>query len=416
MELRIDKSDWVRTRLGDVCTWYQREIPNDAQEECGIEFYVTANHIDGGEVRFNRYDSLSDGQKGPTITKHFEEGDLLLSTRSVALRKAAIAPVSGVTGEKLLVLRTSIDSEMIPDLMPFVFQSDDFWNYAQNSASGSVNKFTSWTKIREYEFLLPPKDQQAEIAELLWAMDDVLQSQFAFKDLLAITLESMAHHYTMGRALGLKEPFCDSKLGLLPESWEAVKLGDFCSFVSNGFVGKVTDFYSGKDKGVPYIQGMNVRRNHFTLGGLTYVTRDFHERQSKTKLEDGDLLTVQSGHIGETAVVPPELDGANCHAVIISRLNSNKFDASFVARFINGPLGRMKIRGITVGTTVMHINTSDFKKFYIPKAPLDIQKEIAKNLDNLDSVLSQLERETHDLQELKKAIISGFFGSTIGHV
>ena len=87
MELRIDKSDWVRTRLGDVCTWYQRDIPNDAQEECGIEFYVTANHIDGGEVRFNRYDSLSDGQKGPTITKHFEEGDLLLSTRSVALEK-----------------------------------------------------------------------------------------------------------------------------------------------------------------------------------------------------------------------------------------------------------------------------------------------------------------------------------------
>lgn len=189
MELKIDKSNWVTTRLGDVCTWYQRDIPNEVQEECGIEFYVTANHIDGGEVRFNRYDSLSDGQKGPTITKHFEEGDLLLSTRSVALRKAAIAPVSGVTGEKLLVLRTSIDSDMIPDLMPFVFQSDDFWNYAQNSASGSVNKFTSWTKIREYEFLLPPKDQQAEIAELLWALDEVRELRLSLGSSIKVMMD-----------------------------------------------------------------------------------------------------------------------------------------------------------------------------------------------------------------------------------
>ena len=181
MELKIDKSNWVRTRLGDVCTWYQRDIPNEVQEECGIEFYVTANHIDGGEVRFDRYDSLSDGQKGPTITKHFEKGDLLLSTRSVALRKAAVAPVSGVTGEKLLVLRTSLDSDLSPELMPFVFQSDDFWNYAQNSVGGSVNKFTSWTKIREYHFLLPPKDQQAKIAELLWALDEVRELRLCLR-------------------------------------------------------------------------------------------------------------------------------------------------------------------------------------------------------------------------------------------
>jgi len=189
MELKIDKSDWVRTRLGDVCTWYQRDIPNAIQEECGIEFYVTANHIDGGEVRFNRYDSLHDGKKGPTITKHFEEGDLLLSTRSVALRKAAIAPVSGVTGEKLLVLRTSLDSDLSPELMPFVFQSDDFWNYAQNSVGGSVNKFTSWTKIREYHFLLPPKDQQAEIAKLLWALEEVRELWLSLRRSIKVMMD-----------------------------------------------------------------------------------------------------------------------------------------------------------------------------------------------------------------------------------
>ncbi len=414
MNLHVDKSQWTKVKLGDVATEYSRRINDPSSSD--RERFVGSSCIGQWDFRVQEWEST---ESVTSAMKLFEKGDYLLVRRSLYAsdfrERAPRAQFAGVCSGDILTIREN--PEFIANgFLIGILNNPSIWSYIVANASGSITRRIKWKDLANYEFLLPPKDQQAEIAELLWALDDVLQSQFAFKDLLAITLESMAHHYTMGRALDLKEPFCDSKLGLLPESWEAVKLGDFCSFVSNGFVGKVTDFYSGKDEGIPYIQGMNVRRNHFTLGGLTYVTRDFHERQSKTKLEDGDLLTVQSGHIGETAVVPPELDGANCHAVIISRLDSNRFDSSFVARFINGPLGRMKIRGITVGTTVMHINTSDFKKFYIPKAPLDIQKEIVKNLDNLDSVLSQLEKETHDLQELKRAIISGFFGSTIGHV
>jgi type I restriction enzyme S subunit len=187
MNLTIDKSDWKKIRLADVIDWYQKDIPNNEQVKHGIQFYATANHIDGDSVKFDRYSNLDDGQKGPTITKHFEKGDLLLSTRSVALRKAAIAPINGVTGEKLLVLRIKHNSELLNQLFPFVFQSIDFWEFAQNSASGSVNKFTSWTKIREYEFLLPPKDQQAQLAKLLWAMDEVIERENEVLERLRIT-------------------------------------------------------------------------------------------------------------------------------------------------------------------------------------------------------------------------------------
>ena len=45
------------------------------------------------------------------------------------------------------------------------------------SACGmAVNKFTSWNKLRNYEFLLPHKDQQAKLAELLWAADAAVEA------------------------------------------------------------------------------------------------------------------------------------------------------------------------------------------------------------------------------------------------
>jgi len=184
MMLTFNKSNWKSYKLGDLVEWYQKDIPNSKQIGFGIKYYVTAEHIDSDSIKFNRYNELVDGQKGPTITKHFEKGDLLLSTRSVALRKAAISPISGVTGEKLLVLRVKNNSELLESLFPYVFKSNQFWKFAQNSASGSVNKFTSWTKLREYEFLLPPKAEQARLAELLWAMDDVIEKEKGVLDIL----------------------------------------------------------------------------------------------------------------------------------------------------------------------------------------------------------------------------------------
>ena len=97
--------------------------------------------------------------------------------------------MSGVTGEKLLVLRCAEGGRLNPKLMPFVFQSAHFWHYAQNSASGSVNKFTSWTKLAKYEFLLPPKDQQAELAELLWTMDNTIEKKNKVLDFIQIAAE-----------------------------------------------------------------------------------------------------------------------------------------------------------------------------------------------------------------------------------
>ena len=53
-----------------------KDIPNELQSKQKIEYYITASEIDGDEVSITRYKELSDGQKGPTITKHFEKGDL----------------------------------------------------------------------------------------------------------------------------------------------------------------------------------------------------------------------------------------------------------------------------------------------------------------------------------------------------
>ena len=55
--------------------------------------------------------------------------------------------------------------------------SNQLWDYANSNAAGTMSKRVKWRDLAEYEFLLPPKEQQGQLAKLLWAMDEVIEKE-----------------------------------------------------------------------------------------------------------------------------------------------------------------------------------------------------------------------------------------------
>ncbi|HBB4030842.1 TPA: restriction endonuclease subunit S [Escherichia coli] len=174
--------------------------------------------------------------------------------------------------------------------------------------------------------------------------------------------------------------------------------------MTNGFVGTATPFYTDIT-GVPYLYGTNVRANKLETNEIRYVTREFHTAQSKTALKAGDLLTVQSGHIGETAVVTDQFHGANCHALIVTRLKQEKADPHYLCFYVNSEIGRARMKGLEVGSTILHINTKDLKKFRVLLPSLPEQKKIAQILSTWDKAISVTEKLLTNSQQQKKALM-----------
>lgn len=199
--------------------------------------------------------------------------------------------------------------------------------------------------------------------------------------------------------------FQQTKAGILPTDWQALQIQSVSSLVTNGFVGTVTPYQTDEKNGEIYIQGYNVRENKIDLKGVTYVTPEFAKKQQKSILQTGDMLTVQSGHIGTTAVIPPELDGVNCHAVIITRFDKRIVDSRYVAYYLNSSHGKSRTRGLEVGSSILHINTKDLKKFYIPLPPLLEQRKIADILSTWDEAIAKTEQLTAALQTRKKGLM-----------
>lgn len=190
----------------------------------------------------------------------------------------------------------------------------------------------------------------------------------------------------------LREGYKLTDIGVLPIDWGFKKLSELTTLITNGFVGTVKSHYTDSDDGVTYIQGYNVEENSFNYRGIKKVTNEFHKLHLKSCLQEGDLLTIQTGDVGLTTIVPKELVGSNCHALIISRFKKGRFNPKYFSLYFNSNEGRARLKEIEIGTTMKHINVGDIIHFIVPVPTKAEQTAIATALSDADALISSLEK------------------------
>ena len=120
-----------------------------------------------------------------TFSKMFHKGDILFGRRRAYLKKAAVAPFDGICSGDSTVIEANAD-RIVPELLPFIIQNDDLFDFAVGKSAGSLSPRVKWEHLKNYEFELPEMDKQRELAEVLWAMDATKKS---YQELIAATDE-----------------------------------------------------------------------------------------------------------------------------------------------------------------------------------------------------------------------------------
>ncbi len=202
-------------------------------------------------------------------------------------------------------------------------------------------------------------------------------------------------------------------VGPCPAEWRQPYIDEITDLLTNGFVGTSLPHQTeNSETGIRYLQGFNVRPNKVDLTKTTWVTHDFHAKNRKSQLREGDVLVVQSGHIGTAAVVPKEAAGSNCHAAIICRFKSEIVDPHFASQYLNSQIGQARLRGLHVGSSLAHINTSELGRFKLPLPPIHEQRMLAQLWGTWDTAMQKTEqliaaKERHYSYELSRLIGHG---------
>ncbi|HRH70189.1 MAG TPA: restriction endonuclease subunit S [Flavobacteriales bacterium] len=206
-----------------------------------------------------------------------------------------------------------------------------------------------------------------------------------------------------------------TKLGWIPEEWEVTRYGEMTTLLTNGFVGTATTHYTDAADGVPYVQGYNVKEFTIDYHGMCKVNRTFHEKNAKSCLREGDLLTIQTGDIGVTSIVPDDLAGANCHALVISRFKQDAAFAGYYLQYLNSPIGRAMIRRIETGSTMKHINVGDLKRELVIQPTGPEQRRIAAVLGAWDQAIATAQQLLAAQQERKRGLMNTVLSDVYHH-
>jgi type I restriction enzyme S subunit len=179
-DLRLNKSNWTLVKFGDVVAEPKEVCKNIIAE--GIEHVVGLEHIDSGDLHLRKSATI---EESTTFSKKFRKDDVLFGRRRAYLKKAAQAEFDGICSGDITVFRAKKD--LSAALLPFIVNNDNFFDYAVKHSAGGLSPRVKFKDLANYEFLLPPKTEQARLAELLWAMDEVIEREKYVLEKLIIT-------------------------------------------------------------------------------------------------------------------------------------------------------------------------------------------------------------------------------------
>lgn len=374
-KLNIDKSTWQKVKFGDVVKEPKESIKDPVSS--GVEHVIGLEHIIPEEIHLRKWNTLEDGK---TFTKAFNKGDVLFGRRRAYLKKAALAPFPGICSGDITVFRAK--ENLLPELLPFIVNNDKFFDYAVKHSAGGLSPRVKFKDLANYEFLLPPKDQQAGFAELLWAMDEVVQKG-----------KKMLIFSNIAKKTIIKTYFKKESVVKRIDELGTVVTGNTPST-------KVEEYWGGS---TPFISPSDIDDSPFVNQTERYLT-DIGKNKSRI-FPANSILTVCIGStIGKVAINKIESCSNQQINALIPKHNYQPIYLLYLLRF-----HKSKIMARTGSTAVPIINKSEFSSIKLPLLNSDERIEFVDKLEACDRSLSKIKQQIKCSKSLQKSLINQIF-------
>ena len=369
------KPGWTRVAFGDVVRLSAARAPDP--EAAGFARYVGLEHLDPGDLTIRRWGDVA---AGTTFTSVFRPGHVLFGKRRAYQRKVAVPDFGGVCSGDIYVFESTSEHHLLPDLLPFICQTEGFFEHAIGTSAGSLSPTNqleeSW---RGNEFALPPLDEQRRIAEVLTAITTVSQLHEQAAASAETVTETFLLRHLKGEHLG--SVVCDEHFGEYSEKLPLTPIGHL-----------LTDTQYGLSK--PAVTGGKFRMlRMMDLADGVAVDSDSclvdlsMEEFNRYRLDHGDVLFNRTNShelVGRTGVY--KLAGNHVFASYLIRLKTktDRILPDYLCAFLNAPVGRRQVmRYSTRAVSQTNVSASNLRTVLIPLPPLNYQRRVIEYVDHV---------------------------------
>ncbi|HML53119.1 MAG TPA: restriction endonuclease subunit S [Solidesulfovibrio magneticus] len=183
-----------------------------------------------------------------------------------------------------------------------------------------------------------------------------------------------------------------TEVGVIPEDWEATKLGR-CSTFKTGPFGSALHQSDYVYDGVPVVNPMQILDGTLVPTSHMSVAEQAARRLTDFRICFGDIVIGRRGEMGRCAYVLPQQDGWLCGTGSMIIRVSRSVDARFIQRLLASAPIIAAIENTSVGSTMINLNQSTLENLVIPLPPTKAEQEaIASALSDVDVLIESLEQ------------------------
>jgi type I restriction enzyme S subunit len=363
---------WQIVKFGEIAKNISKRVE---PSETDLEVYVGLEHLDPQSLRIARKGIIA--EDNPSFTRRFSAGQILFGKRRCYQKKAAVADFEGICSGDIIVM-DAIPKKIIPGLLPFIIQSDAFFDWAEKTSSGSLSPRTKWKSLAEFEFPLPPIERQKEILEVLEKVE------YAAKH-VDVTLESLDQARQR-----LEREFFSSIL-LFGESQEAdceIKtIGDLCEVKTGGTPKRAEPSYWEGD--VPWMSSGEIHELYVSKT-VEHITEKGLKNSNARMLPVDSVLIAMNGQGKTRGTVAMSKIPLTCNQSIAAVIcDEDKLLPDFLFHYLSSKYE--EIRNVT-GEGRNGLNLGLIRNFRLPLLDVNKQKSISLVFNQLLSCKNNLSK------------------------
>jgi type I restriction enzyme S subunit len=382
--------DWTQTTLGEVGEWGSGGTPLSSRSEYyggSIPWLIIEDLND--DYVFKSQRTITEAGIKNSSAKLLQPNTLLIAMYG-SIGKLGITSVSCATNQAIAFCKPDTKQADIRFLFYYLLYSRPKLNV---EGRGGTQQNISQAILKDFPIALPPIEEQKRIATILDKASRLRRTRSYAERLSDTFLQSV-----------FVEMFgdMDSNPQLLRTTVDEVS-----KRVVVGHVGQTLEGYCSS--GVPFLRTQNVRRLHINRNDMRYITPEFNCTLKKSRLSARDVLISRVGaNRGMAAVVPNDLNGANCANVLVVTPGT-QIISEYLAFLINSPRGQRELVGVSVGSAQGVINTTSLQDWRITVPPLPIQEKFAWIVKRFERIRAQQREAARQAEHLFQTLLHRAF-------
>lgn len=407
----FSKAGWKAAPLGELAQIRpnKKEAKSVLADDDEVSF-VPMDCLEVDQVALAEHEARPLGKVYGGYT-YFRDGDVLLAKITPCFENGKLGIANDLTNgvgfgsSEFFVLRPS--EELLAGYLYHFLNRQSFRDWAKGRMTGAVgHKRVPKELVEALEVPLPPLEEQQRIVAVL---DE------AFEGLARARAHAEAN---LQNARELFDRAAFELFESLRTEHTTLALGELTEKITKGSSPKWQGISYVEEPGVLFVTSENVAKNEIDLTKTKYVEEAFNEKDRKSILAKGDVLTnIVGASIGRTAVF--ELDEvANINqAVCMIRCDSARLNNYYLSYLLNSPYFKAQLHAGEVNMARANLSLTFFRELQVPVPPLNKQDETVQEIEALRHQTSALETDyqskLQDLEDLRQSLLQQAFAGEL---